>query len=137
MIKYADRAFLSVNGLRLADIESASLKQNFNSKAVGTMTPDRWNRGYVEGNTDIDISLTMAIQNKLSRPKVEGIDFENADVQITWLCGADQFVAMGVFRKDAEDSAPGVGEEAKATLNFGALKLVDAVGNSVLFDISL
>lgn len=135
--KYADRAFISVNGNRIADIESASLKQNFNSRAVGTMTPDRFNRGFVEGNTDIDISLVLAVQNGLSRPKLDQVDYEANDVQINFLVGADKYVATGVFRKDAEDNAGGVGDEVKATLNFGALKVTDAVGNSSLFDLEL
>lgn len=135
--KYADRAFISVNGSRLADIQTGTLKQNKNAKAVNTMTNDGFNRGFVQGNVDIDITFSLAILNKLSRPKLEALDFENSDVQITWVCGSELFVATGVFNKDTEDSSPGVGEEAKATFNFGALKLTDAVGNSVLFNVSL
>ncbi len=48
--KYADRAFLSMNGARIADVQSASLKQNQNAKAVGTMTPDGFNKD-VEDNS--------------------------------------------------------------------------------------
>lgn len=135
--KYADRAFISVNGARIADVQSCSLKQNKNAKVVPTMTPDGWNRGFVQGNTDIDINLQIAVQNQLSRPKLEGIDYENNDVQITYVCGADQFIATGLFNKDTEDNSSGVGSEAKTTFNFGALKLMDAVGNSVLFNIEL
>lgn len=135
--KYADRAFLSVNGAFLADMQSATLKQNHNSKVVGTMTPDNFNRGFVRGNTDIDISCVIAVQNSLSRPKLEEIDFEANSVQLTWVCGADQFVAVGLFIKDNEDAAGGIGEEVKATFNFGAIKLQDAVGNSSLFNLAL
>lgn len=135
--KYADRAFISVNGTRLADIQSASLRQNKNARAVPTMTPNGRNRGFVQGNLDIDIALTLAVQNALARPKLEAIDYEQSDVQITWVCGAELFVATGVFNKDVEDNAGGVGDEVKATMNFGALDLQDAVGNSVLFDIEL
>lgn len=135
--KYADRAFISVNGARLADIQSASLKQNKNAKAVPTMTDDGFNRGFVQGNTDIDIVLTLAVQNQLSRPKLEAIDFENNDVQLTFICGAEHFIATGLFLKDAEDNSGGVGDEVKATFNLGALKLTDAVGNSSLFNLQL
>jgi hypothetical protein len=134
--KYADRVFLSVNGAKMADIQSGSLKQNKNAKAVPSMTDDGFNRGFVQGNTDIDINFVMAIPNQVSRPKVEAIDFENNDVSIVWICGAEQFIATGVFNKDAEDSAGGVGDEAKASFNFGALKLTDAVGNPANFNIS-
>lgn len=135
--KYADRAFISINGARIADIQSCSLKQNKNAKVVPTMTPDGWNRGFVQGNTDIDINLQVAVQNQLARPKLEGIDYENNDVQLTFVCGADQYIATGLFNKDTEDNSSGTGSESKATFNFGALKLMDAVGNSVLFNIDL
>jgi len=135
--KYADRAFLSVNGAQLVNIQSASLKQNLNSRSVPSMTPDRWNRGFVQGNTDVDITAQIANENTLARPKLEAIDYELADVQITWVCGAEIFIATGVYLKDAEDNAGGIGDEVKSTFNFGALKLTDAVGNSALFDISL
>lgn len=135
--KYADRAFLSINGAPIADVASANLKQNHNAKVVPTMTPDGFNRGYVQGNRDIDITLTLEVQNQLSRPKMEEIDYENNSVQLTFVFGADQLVATGLFLKDNDDSAGGVGESVKSTFNFGALRLSDAVGNSSLFDIQL
>lgn len=137
MTKYADRAFISFNGSRLADIQSGSLKQNKNAKVVPSMTNDGRNRGFVQGNLDIDINVVIAVQNKLARPKLEAIDYEASDIQITWICGAEIFTATSVFNKDVEDNAGGVGEEVKTTFNFGALDLKDAVGNSVLFNISL
>lgn len=135
--KYADRAFISVNGTQIADVQSASLRQNKNARVVPSMTPDGRNRGFVQGNLDIDINLVLAVQNQLSRPKLEAIDYEASDVQITFRCGSELFIATGVFHKDTEDNAGGVGDEVKATMNFGALNLQDAVGNSVLFDIQL
>lgn len=134
---YADRAFISVNGARLANIQSASLKQNHNRKAVKSMTNNRRDRGFVEGNLEIDISLNMALENDLARPKLEGIDYKGSDVQITFIAGAEVFVATGVFLKDNDDNAGGVGDEVKGTFNFGALDLKDTVGNSSLFNISL
>lgn len=135
--KYADRAFISVNGAKIADVESAELKQNANAKIVPTMTPDIFNRGFVQGNRDIDITATIAVQNQLGRPKLENIDYEAADVQLTFIVGADQYVCTGLFLKDATDSSGGVGEEVKTTFNFGAVKIQDSTGNSSLFNISL
>lgn len=134
---YADRAFISVNGARLVDVQSATLRQNFNAKAVPTMTPDRFNTGFVRGNTDIDVTVQIAVENALARPKLESIDYEANDVQLTFLVGADQYVATGLFPKDVEDASSGIGEEVKTTFNFGALKLTDAIGNSALFSLSL
>jgi hypothetical protein len=135
--KYADRAFISVNGAKVVDLQSANLKQNRNAKAVNTMTSDGFNRGFVQGNTDVDISLTIAVQNQLSRPKLDLIDYENNDVQLTFVVGADQYVATGLFLKDNEDNSGGTGEEVKATFNFGAIKVTDAIGNSSLFNLVL
>lgn len=135
--KYADRAFISVNGTTLADIQSATLRQNRNARAVPSMTPDGFNRGFVQGNRDIDISATLAVRNGSPRPKLENIDYEAADVQITFLCGADEYVCTGVFLKDNDDNAGGIGDEVKATFNFGALQITDGVGNPATFDISL
>lgn len=136
-VKYADRAFLSVNGARVADVESASLKQNMNAKVVPTMTPDSFNRGFVQGNRDIDVTCTIAVQNQLSRPKFESIDYESNDVALTFIVGAEQFICSGLFLKDVSDDSSGVGTEVKTTFNFSALKVSDAVGNSVLFNLGL
>lgn len=135
--KYADRAFISINGAKLVDLQTSSLKQNKNAKEVSTMTPNGFNKGFVQGNTTIDISLSIAVQNQLARPKLEGIDYENNDVQLTYVCGADQFICTGLFMKDTDDNSGGVGSESKTTFNFGALGVQDAVGNSVLFNINL
>lgn len=134
---YADRAFISVNGARINDIQSATMKRNFNSRAVPSMTPDRFNRGFVRGNQDIDITVQLAVQDGLARPKLGSIDFAASSVQITYIVGNDQYVATGVFIKDDDINAGGVGDEVKSTYNFGALKLVDATGNSSLFTIEL
>jgi hypothetical protein len=134
---YADRAFISVNGARIADVQSATMKRNFNAKPVPSMTPDSFNRGFVRGNQDIDITVTIAVQSGLARPKLGSIDYAASSVQITYLVGNDQYVATGVFLKDDDINAGGVGEEVKSTYNFGALKLVDATGNSALFSIQL
>lgn len=135
--RYADRCFISLNGTSLFDVQSGTLRQNLNARVVPSMTTDGYNRGFVKGNKDIDINFTIAIQNGLARPKLESIDYENNDVQATWLCGADQFIATGLFLKDVEDNSGGIGEESKAPFNFGALRLQDAVGNSSLFNITL
>lgn len=136
-MKYADRAFISINGARIADVQSASLRQNKNARVVPSMTPDGFNRGFVQGNRDIDITVQIAVENQAPRPKLENINYEENDVQLTFVVGADQYVATGLFNKDAEDNAGGVGDEVKTTFNFGAIRVQDAVGNGVLFDLDL
>jgi hypothetical protein len=60
------------------------------------------------------------------------IDYKNNDVALNFVVGSDQYVVGPLFPKDVEDSAPGVGEAVKTTFNLGALRIIDAVGNSVL-----
>lgn len=135
--KYADRAFININGQILSDLQSASLKITKNARAVPSMTRDGFNKGFVQGNTDIDITCQVAVQNLLASPKIEAIDFEANDVSATFECGSDVYTATGLYLKDTDQSAGGIGDEVKKTWNFGALKLVDAVGNSALFNIQL
>ncbi len=137
-VVYADRAFLAVNGVNVVDLQSSSLRQNFNSRPVDTMTPDKFNRGFVQGNTHIDIGMNLAVQKSLARAKIDQIDFEANDIAIHYFVGADEFIATGCFKKDASDDSSGVGSESKFSINLGATKLTDAVGNAAeLFDIQL
>lgn len=136
-VKYADRAFLSINGTPIADLQSSSLKQNHNAKPVPSMTRDGHNAGFVKGNREIDITLAIAVKNGDPRPKLESADYEANDAQIVYIVGAERFVATGLFLKENEDASSGVGNESTATFNFGALKLLDAVGNNALFDLVL
>lgn len=135
--RYADRVFLSVGGVEIQDMQSCSLKVNKNSRAVPSMTRNGKNRGFVRGNVDIDITFTIAILNTLASPKIENIDFEANDVALNFVCGADIYTATGLFDKDTDTSAGGIGDEVKKTFNLGALDVVDAAGNSSLFDIQL
>lgn len=131
--KYADRGFIAVNGVPVIDVQSISVKQNFNAKQVKSMTPDGFDRGFVEGNVDVDVNFVIAVENLLASPKLESIDFQANNVSLNAVFGVDQYTVQGLFRKDVDEAASGVGEEVKKTFNFGALKVVDAVGNSVLF----
>lgn len=135
---YADRAFISINGAPLIDVQSASLKRNLNAKAVPSMTPDKFNRGFVQGNTDIDIDVEVAVENLLASPKLETLPFDTADIALTFVCGADQYVATGLFMKNVDQNASGIGSEVKKSFSMGALKLVDSVGNAAgIFNIQL
>lgn len=134
--KYADRMFVSVNGQQMFDVQSMQVKQNLMRKPVKSMTPNGRDRGFVEGNAEFDVSCVIANQNGLARAKLESINYNTTDVQITAVWGPNQFVVRSVFLKDCEDNAAGVGEEVKTTFNFGALDLSDPVGNSTLFQLT-
>lgn len=133
---FADRAFISVNGVELLDVESASLKQSDGTKSVPTMTRNRRNKGFVKGNREIDIALAIAVQNRLGSPKLEAIDFESNDVALTFECGGDRYTAVGLEFVDVSQDASGVGSEVKKSFNLKAIDVIDQVGNSSLFNIS-
>lgn len=134
---YADRGFISVNGVPVLDVQSISVKTNENARAVPSMTPDRANRGFVRGNRDIDVSLQTAVRNEEASAKLENIPYDQADVQLSAQFGADFYVLTGLFLKDTDESAGGIGDEVKKSFNLGALQITDAVGNSLLFPTTL
>jgi len=110
---------------------------NYNAKAVPNMTPDGFNTGFVQGNLDCDIDFEIAVENLNATPKIEELPFDTADVALNFVCGADQYICSGLFCKTMKEAASGIGQEAKKNWTFGALKATDAVGNSVLFNLSL
>lgn len=130
---YANRGFLSINNQRLVDIKSLSVKVNKNARAVNTMTPDGFNRGFTQGQAEIDLTFQVAVQNSLSSPKLEFIDYSTTDVQATATFGSDQYTVTGLFLVDSDESAPSVGEEVTKTYNMKGLKIIDNIGNSILF----
>lgn len=135
--KFADRGFISINGAPIADVKNIEVRRNPTARAVPTMTRNGRNKGYVQGNLEIQVNFAIAIENLLARPKIEAIDYENNDVALTFEVGADQFVCVGLFPGDYADRTPGVGQEAETTFTLGALDVVDSFGNSALFQLGL
>ena len=135
-MKYADRAFLTVAGKELFDVQSATLKQNRNARQVPSMTHDGRNRGIVEGNLDVDVTFTIAVENQLASPQLDFTDYISNDLSLVFKCGVDTYTATKLYLKDNEESAGGIGDEVKKTYNFGALDVTSNSSNSSLFDVS-
>jgi len=136
-ILYADRMFVSVNGVEVLDIESASVKISDGTKVVPTMTRNRRNKGTVKGNREITGSVAVAVQNALGTPKLEEIDYNSQSVAITVEHGGDRYTLTDVDFVDASQDASGVGSEGKKSFNLVAMDVIDQVGNSALFNTSL
>jgi hypothetical protein len=134
---YIDRGFISINGVEVIDVENISIKQSDGTKAVGTMTRNRRNKGYTKGNRDYTVAFSVAVQAKLGTPKIENIDFDNQSVQLTFEHGGDRLTLIDLNHVDTDQSAPSVGTEGKKAWNMLALDLIDQVGNSALFPTSL
>lgn len=134
---FADRGFISVNGVEVLDVESIEVKVADGTKYVPTMTRNRRYKGTVKGNRDINISLSVAVQNALGSPKLENIDYHANDVALTFEHGADRYTITGIDFVDTAQSASGVGSEGKKSFNLLGGDIIDQVGNSALFPTSL
>lgn len=134
---YADRGFVSVNGVEVLDVESITMRQSDGTATVKTMTRNRRAKGYVKGNREITGTLVVAVQNQLGTPKLESIDYEENDVALTFEHGGDRYTATGFDLGETAQDASGVGTEGKKTFNWLALDVIDQVGNSALFQLSL
>jgi len=134
---FADRGFISVNGVEVLDVENISAKLTDGTKPVPTMTRNRRTKGFVKGNREFTLNFSVAVQNKLGSPKIEEIDFENNDVQLTFEQGSDRYTYVNLDHADTEQSASGVGAEGKKVWNMVATDRIDQVGNSALFPTSL
>lgn len=134
---YVDRAFITLNGVEVIDVESASCKRSYGTKTVPTMTRNRRNKGTVKGNLEISLAVTIAVQSTLATPKLEEIDYNSQSVALTYEHGGDRYTFTDLDIVDDDQSASGVGSEGKKTFNFVALDYVDQVGNSALFQSAL
>lgn len=134
---YADRGFISVNGVEVLDVESITVRQSDGTKHVPTMTRNRRFTGTVKGNREISANFAVAVQNALGTPKLESIDYQSNNVALTFEHGADRYSLVNMDFVDAEQSASGIGTEGKKTFNAIFLDIVDQVGNSSLFPTSL
>lgn len=134
---YADRGYVSVNGVEVLDVESINMRQADGTQTVKTMTRNRRAKGYVKGNREISGSLVVAVQNQLGTPKLESIDYEANDVALTFEHGGDRYTAVGFNLADVDQAASGVGTEGKKTFNWLALDVIDQVGDSALFQLGL
>lgn len=135
-VLYADRGFISVNGVEVLDVESITVRINDGTKHVPTMTSNRRPTGVVYSNREISANFVVAVQNALGTPKLESIDYSQ-DVALTFAHGADKYTLTGMALVDTDQSASGVGTEGKKTFNMIALDMIDQIGNSSLFPTSL
>lgn len=132
-VLYVDRMFLTMNGVEILDVESASVKRAFGTKYVPTMTRNQRNKGTVKGNLDINLSITVAVQSQLASPKLEDIDYNSQSVALTIEHGGDRYSFTDIDFVDVDQNASGVGAEGKKVFNLLALDYVDQIGNSALF----
>lgn len=130
---YADRGFISLNGVEILDVENVEIRISDGTKYVPTMTRNQRYKGTVKGNRDIHVSFGIAVQNALGTPKIEAINFATNNIALTFEHGADRYSLTGMDFIDTAQAASGVGSEGKKNYNMLATDIVDQVGNSALF----
>lgn len=134
-VLFADRGFISVNGVDVLDVENIEVNTNDGTKFVPGMTRNRRPPGTVKGNREVDVKFSIAVQNKLGTPKIENLDFETNDIALTFEQGADRYSLTGLDHADTGQSASAVGTEGKKNFHLLATDIIDQVGNSALFDL--
>jgi hypothetical protein len=134
---YADRGFISINGVEALDVQSITMRQTEGARYVPVMSRNKRHRGTVSGNRDITVNFAIAVQKRLGTPKIEFIDYENNDVALTFEHGSDRYTVVGLAWVDSEQSAGGVGTEGRKTWTLIGTDVIDQVGNSVLFPLDI
>lgn len=130
---YADRGFLNFQGVELQDVMDINVTRNDGTKPVPTFSRDRRHKGFVKGNREIRWSFSVAVQESLSTPKIEDLDFQSNDYSCTFEQGGDRYTLVGIEHADNAQGAPAVGTEGKKNFNMLALDIIDQNGNSALF----
>lgn len=133
---YIDRGFISVNGVEVLDVTDITLGISDGTKYVPTMTRNRRHKGYTKGNRDINCHVGTAVQSTLGSPKLEALDYSK-NVALTFEHGGDRYTLVGLDMVKMDQSAPNVGAEGKKGWDFLATDIIDQVGNSSLFSLSL
>ncbi len=131
---FADRAFVSMNGFEIAEIENIDYSFNPNLTRVETMTRSRKSAGFRKGNKAISLVLTLAIKNDEAQINLALKEPSNV-LTVGVEMGGDKFAFIDVEQGEMSGTAT-VGTATK-TLNLEALDFVDEKGQSRLSDLSL
>ena len=131
---FADRAFVSVNGFELLELENLDFTINPNLTRVETMTRNRQSAGFRFGNKAISLVLTLAVERDKAQINL-GLADPAKTVTIGMEMGGDKFTFTGIKQGELSGTAS-VGNATK-TLNLEALNVIDEKGNSRLSDLSL
>ena len=125
---YADRGFVTVNGYEWQDLKTCRLKRNPNAKRVATMTRNYRNAGYKFGNLDVDVDLTMEIQQLQAQFDLYLQD-PTTEVDLVFECGGERFTVKNLQENNSEIEAS-VGDASKTAAYF-AIDMINENGISV------
>lgn len=134
MQRFADRGFVTVNGVEVLHLKSANISTNENLTRADHMTRNRRSSGYKYGNKHIQIALEKDIEWNRAQIDLSIADPE-ADVNMVFVCGGERYTVKGVAQSDMSLNSS-VGDSSKSS-NYEALDIVNENGDSVNTDIVL
>ena len=134
MKKFADRGFISVNGVELAHLTTASVTRATGVQRKSTMTRSGRDAGYSSANLSIQVSLELAIEKNKAQIDLALAD-DDADVKIVFEVGGERLSVIGVVESSMTLNSS-VGDASKS-ISLEALDIINELGDSVNAGISL
>lgn len=130
---FADRGYLTINGVEVANIKSIRFTKDEAVTVVSTMARNKRDAGYKQGNLKVTGSFELEIEDQ--RPSID-LAFQygnvvNAIVQVG--TAGDRYLLSSLVQNN-QDISTSVGESTKS-INFTALDAVNENGpgvNSIL-----
>ena len=134
MKEYADRAFVTINGIAAADVQTANVARTQNLTRVETMTRNKRSAGFKKGNLGVTGSLELAIKKLQAQIDLAIID-PSVEVNLVFEVGGDRYTVKDLAESDMTLTGS-VGDGTKS-INFEAIDIVNENGFSVNSIISL
>lgn len=134
MKEYADRAFVTINGLAVADLQTANFTRTQNLTRVETMTRNKRSAGFKKGNLGLTGSLEVAIKKLVAAIDLAIID-PAKEVNLVFEVGGDRYTIKDLAESDM--SMTGSVGDASKSINWEAIDIVNENGQSVNNIISL
>lgn len=126
--KFADRAFVTINGYEWQFLKTAKASIDDAVTLVDTMSRDYRSAGTKNGNKKYDLTLECEIP-ALQAQLDANIADPGSNVNAVFECGGERYTFHNVFRKSVNMSGS-VGDASKS-LDFGALDCTNENGASV------
>lgn len=128
MQEYADRAFISINGVEVADVKTASVTRTQNLSRAETMTRNKRTSGFKKGNLSVTGSYELDIKALQASIDI-GIADPDVEVNMVFEVGGDRYAVKDMAESDMTITGS-VGDAGKST-NFEAIDIVNENGASV------
>lgn len=134
MQRFADRGFVSINGVEVEDLVSANVTRGTGLQRKSTMTRSGRDAGYSSGNISVQVALELAVQKKKAQIDLALAD-EEADVRLVFECGGERLSVIGLAESSMTLNSS-VGDVSKS-ISLEGLDIINELGESVNGSISL